>query len=149
VHDAGLKDRPASPQNVYRANLAAQASSARTCARLICGSKPDPLWVYNPLRPKRTFAAKARKPDFQPCFTLATLFQNRAIMSVKSLLLLCTCVLTLSGCLQNDTQRGLAGAAGGAVIASATGGSAVTGAVVGGAAGYFCRDLNIPGCRNN
>ncbi|WP_323784240.1 twin-arginine translocation signal domain-containing protein [Leisingera sp.] len=44
---------------------------------------------------------------------------------------------------------GVAGAAGGAVISSATGGSPVTGAVVGGAAGYFCRDLNVPGCRNN
>ena len=42
----------------------------------------------------------------------------------------------------------IAGAAGGAVISGATGGSPVTGAVIGGAAGYFCRDLNVPGCRN-
>lgn len=64
--------------------------------------------------------------------------------------LLLSMVLTggLSGCLANDTERGLAGAAGGAVIAGATGGSPVTGAVVGGAAGYFCRDLNVPGCQN-
>jgi hypothetical protein len=55
----------------------------------------------------------------------------------------------LSGCLANDTERGIAGAAGGAVIAGATGGSPLTGAVVGGAAGYLCRDLNVPGCRNN
>jgi osmotically inducible lipoprotein OsmB len=34
------------------------------------------------------------------------------------------------------------------VIAGATGGNAVTGAVIGGAGGYFCRDLNVPGCRN-
>lgn len=55
----------------------------------------------------------------------------------------------LTGCLANDTERGLVGAAGGAVIADATGGSPLTGAVIGGAAGYFCRDLNVPGCVNN
>lgn len=68
-------------------------------------------------------------------------------MPMRTLLLMSTLALTLSGCLANDTERGLAGAAGGAVIAGATGGSPVTGAVVGGAAGYFCRDLNVPGCR--
>jgi len=57
-------------------------------------------------------------------------------------------LIGLSGCLENDAQRGLAGAAGGAVISGATGGSPITGAVVGGAAGYFCNDLNVPGCRN-
>ncbi|WP_127901753.1 hypothetical protein [Solirhodobacter olei] len=57
--------------------------------------------------------------------------------------------VSLSGCLQNDTQRGVAGAVGGAAIAGATGGSMATGAVIGGAAGVFCRDLNVPGCRNN
>ncbi|MBN8631906.1 MAG: hypothetical protein J0L76_13745 [Rhodobacterales bacterium] len=51
--------------------------------------------------------------------------------------------LTLSGCLDTDTERGLAGAAGGAVIADVTGGNAVTGAVVGGAAGVFCDDLGV------
>ncbi|NEY90459.1 hypothetical protein [Tabrizicola oligotrophica] len=54
--------------------------------------------------------------------------------------------LGLTGCLANDTERGLVGAAGGAVIADATGGSPLTGAVIGGAAGYFCRDLRVPGC---
>jgi osmotically inducible lipoprotein OsmB len=54
----------------------------------------------------------------------------------------------LSGCLGSDTERALAGAAGGAVIADVAGGSALTGAAIGGAAGYFCRDLNVPGCRN-
>lgn len=54
-------------------------------------------------------------------------------------------VATLAGCLQTDTQRGLAGAAGGALIADATGNSALTGAVVGGAAGVFCDDAGI--CR--
>jgi osmotically inducible lipoprotein OsmB len=70
-------------------------------------------------------------------------------MTIKSFALFSIVAISLSGCLANDTERGLAGAAGGAVIAGATGGSPVTGAVVGGAAGYFCRDLNIPGCRNN
>jgi osmotically inducible lipoprotein OsmB len=53
--------------------------------------------------------------------------------------------LVLPGCLTTDTERGLAGAAGGAVIADATGGNALTGAVVGGAAGVFCDDLGV--CR--
>ncbi|MFN6924753.1 MAG: hypothetical protein ACK4P8_03810 [Tabrizicola sp.] len=53
--------------------------------------------------------------------------------------------LMLSGCLTTDTERGLAGAAGGAVIADLTGGNAVTGAVIGGAAGVFCDDLGV--CR--
>ncbi len=69
-------------------------------------------------------------------------------MHLKFILLL-PVLFALGGCLQNDSQRGLAGAAGGAVIASATGGSPVAGAVIGGAAGFFCRDLNVPGCRNN
>ncbi len=68
-------------------------------------------------------------------------------MYTKPILLLA--VLTgLSGCLANNTERGVAGAAGGAVISSVTGGSPVTGAVIGGAAGYFCNDLNVPGCKN-
>ncbi|AZL60096.1 hypothetical protein EI545_15415 [Tabrizicola piscis] len=58
---------------------------------------------------------------------------------------LLTCALALSGCLNTDTERGLAGAAGGAVIADATGGSALTGALIGGAAGVFCDDAGI--CR--
>ncbi len=57
---------------------------------------------------------------------------------------------TLAGCdyLDNDTERGLAGAATGAVVAGALGGSALTGAVIGGAAGVFCDDLNVQGCIN-
>ena len=70
-------------------------------------------------------------------------------MSLRSLVLLSVSAMALGGCLANDTERGLAGAAGGAVIAGAAGGSPVAGAVVGGAAGYFCRDLNVPGCINN
>jgi osmotically inducible lipoprotein OsmB len=51
----------------------------------------------------------------------------------RKTILLVPLLLGLAGCLENDLQRGVAGAAGGAVISSATGGSAVTGAVVGGA----------------
>lgn len=54
-------------------------------------------------------------------------------------------VASLAGCLDNDTERGLAGAAGGAIVADAFGGNALTGAVVGGAAGVFCDDAGI--CR--
>lgn len=53
----------------------------------------------------------------------------------------------LSGCMEDNAQRGIMGAAGGAVVAGAAGGNPVSGAVIGGAAGYFCKDLNIPGCR--
>jgi osmotically inducible lipoprotein OsmB len=67
---------------------------------------------------------------------------------MKSILLISALSLSLSGCLASDTERGLAGAAGGAVVGEVTGGNPVTGAVIGGAAGYFCRDLNVPGCRN-
>ena len=49
----------------------------------------------------------------------------------------------LAGCLENDAERGVVGAAGGAVGADAIGGNALTGAVVGGAAGVFCDDAGI------
>ncbi|MCA8867260.1 MAG: hypothetical protein KDA67_01255 [Rhodobacteraceae bacterium] len=69
-------------------------------------------------------------------------------MPIKNILLLIPVVFSLSGCLGSNTERGVAGALGGAVIAGSTGGSPVTGAVIGGAAGYFCKDLNVPGCKN-
>ncbi len=59
-------------------------------------------------------------------------------------------VATVAGCdqlgLNTDAERGLAGAVGGAVVADAIGGDALAGAVIGGAAGAFCDELNIPGC---
>ncbi|MBS3979737.1 MAG: hypothetical protein KGZ77_08085 [Rhodobacteraceae bacterium] len=66
-------------------------------------------------------------------------------MKTVKLFGLLACTFALSGCLTTDTERGLAGAAGGAVIADVTGGNAVTGAVIGGAAGVFCDDLGV--CR--
>jgi hypothetical protein len=57
-------------------------------------------------------------------------------------------VLALAGCLDTRAERTVAGAAGGAIVSDALGGNPVTGAVVGGAAGYFCDELNVPGCRH-
>lgn len=61
------------------------------------------------------------------------------------LAMLTAAALSLTACVDTDAERGLAGAVGGAVIADATGGSALTGAAVGGAAGVFCDDLGV--CR--
>jgi hypothetical protein len=53
-----------------------------------------------------------------------------------------TAAFALSAC-DNDAERGLVGAGAGAAVAVATGGSALTGAVLGGAAGVFCDDAGI------
>lgn len=50
-------------------------------------------------------------------------------------------ILSLSACLDNDLQRGLVGAAGGAVAADALGYDPVTGALIGGAAGAVCDEV--------
>ncbi len=55
-------------------------------------------------------------------------------------------VLGLSAC-ETNLQRGAVGAASGAVVAGAVGVDPVTGALIGGAAGYLCKDLNVLGCR--
>lgn len=68
-------------------------------------------------------------------------------MYIRNLLVVGLAAFALSGCLDTDTERGLAGAAGGAVVADALGGNALTGAVVGGAAGVFCDDAGV--CRRN
>jgi hypothetical protein len=52
----------------------------------------------------------------------------------------------LAACFDSDTERGLVGAASGAVIASTTGGNALAGALIGGAAGVVCDDLGV--CKN-
>lgn len=69
-------------------------------------------------------------------------------MPIRSLILVSLICTSLAGCLADNNERGLAGAATGAVIGGAAGGNPVTGAVIGGAAGYFCHDLNVEGCRN-
>jgi len=57
------------------------------------------------------------------------------------LILAAAAIASLSACLDNDLERGLAGAAAGAVISDAVGGDAVTGAIVGGAAGALCDEI--------
>ena len=66
-------------------------------------------------------------------------------MQIKRIVLAVALIAPLAGCLDTDAERGLAGAAGGAVIADATGGSALTGALIGGAGGVFCDDVGV--CR--
>ena len=55
-------------------------------------------------------------------------------------------VLGLAACGDTDLERGISGAAIGAGAATVTGGDAVTGAVIGGAAGVFCDDLTPELC---
>ncbi len=69
-------------------------------------------------------------------------------MPFRSFILVSLLSTSLAGCLADNNERGLAGAATGAVIGGVSGGNPVAGAVVGGAAGYFCHDLNVAGCRN-
>ena len=62
-------------------------------------------------------------------------------------LLMLVSATSLSACLDNDLERGAAGAVGGAVVADALGGDPVTGAIVGGAAGVLCDDVGVNACR--
>lgn len=50
-----------------------------------------------------------------------------------------------TGFIDGDAERGVVGAGAGALISDATGGSATTGALIGGAAGVFCDDAGV--CR--
>ncbi len=52
-------------------------------------------------------------------------------------------VMALVAACESDAERGVAGAAGGALISRATGGDVLTGAIIGGAAGVFCDDAGI------
>ena len=52
-------------------------------------------------------------------------------------------ITALSGCLETDGERALAGAAGGALVADATGNSVATGAAVGALAGVLCDDAGV------
>jgi osmotically inducible lipoprotein OsmB len=56
-------------------------------------------------------------------------------------------LLGLAGCIDTDLERGLAGAAAGALLADAVGGNAFTGALIGGAAGATCDDLGAKACQ--
>lgn len=57
------------------------------------------------------------------------------------LILAATAVASLSACLDSDLERGIAGAAAGAVVADAVGVDPITGAIAGGAAGALCDEL--------
>ncbi len=71
-----------------------------------------------------------------------------AYPTFRTLFLVPVLALGLAGCMETRAERTAVGAVGGAVVAEAVGGNAVTGAVIGGAAGYFCDQLNVPGCRH-
>ena len=62
-------------------------------------------------------------------------------MAKLRLFLVATAVVSLSACLDTDLERGLAGAATGAVIADATGGNVVNGLLIGGAIGATCDEF--------
>jgi osmotically inducible lipoprotein OsmB len=62
-----------------------------------------------------------------------------------TLLVLAVAASALGGCRSTDLQRAAVGAAGGALISDATGGSALVGAAIGGAGGALCDDVNL--CR--
>ena len=68
-------------------------------------------------------------------------------MAIKTLVGAAFVAATLAGCAQySDLERAGAGAAGGALLAGATGGNVLTGVLVGGAAGALCDDVNITIC---
>ncbi len=69
-------------------------------------------------------------------------------MQILKLAAVAALVVPLAGCLENDTERALAGAAAGALIADATDNPVGTGAIIGAGVGAFCDDLNVPGCVN-
>jgi hypothetical protein len=52
-------------------------------------------------------------------------------------------LLALAGCLENDGQRAIAGAAIGAGAASATHNNVLTGAAIGAAGGALCNDVGL------
>jgi osmotically inducible lipoprotein OsmB len=55
----------------------------------------------------------------------------------------------LSACVGSDLERGVGGAAVGALAASATDNDPLIGAAVGGAAGVYCDNLTPQLCQNN
>ncbi|MCI2400766.1 hypothetical protein [Aliiroseovarius subalbicans] len=67
-------------------------------------------------------------------------------MYIKSIAMAAVAAFALAGCQWNDLERAGAGAAAGAVIAGATRGNLLTGAVIGGAAGALCDDVGLEVC---
>ncbi|PCD77498.1 lipoprotein [Pseudothioclava arenosa] len=59
------------------------------------------------------------------------------------LILALVAATALSGCLETDGERALAGAAGGALVADALDANIVAGAAVGALAGTYCDDAGV------
>ncbi|MBT8460442.1 MAG: hypothetical protein KJN60_12300 [Boseongicola sp.] len=68
-------------------------------------------------------------------------------MQKKITLAAIAATFTLAACGDTDLERGVSGAAIGAVTAEVLGGNVVTGAAIGGAAGVLCDDLTPETCR--
>lgn len=64
-------------------------------------------------------------------------------MPIKTWIIAAAAFTALAGCLDNDLERGAAGAATGAVAADIVGGNVVGGALIGGAAGVLCDDAGV------
>jgi osmotically inducible lipoprotein OsmB len=67
-------------------------------------------------------------------------------MKKTTMVLALLSMMGLTACLNDDVSCGIAGAAGGAVLADALGGDALVGAAVGGAAGALANDVNPNVC---
>ncbi|HHL20813.1 MAG TPA: hypothetical protein ENJ52_04720 [Aliiroseovarius sp.] len=68
-------------------------------------------------------------------------------MRIRTLPAFMLLAATLAACSNwTDLERAGAGAAGGAALAAVTNGNVLAGAVIGGAAGALCDDLNVDAC---
>ena len=67
-------------------------------------------------------------------------------MQFKTIALAACAAFALAGCQWNDMQRAGAGAVAGAVVAEATKGNLITGAVIGAGAGALCDDVGLALC---
>ncbi|WP_421701179.1 hypothetical protein [Aliiroseovarius sp.] len=67
-------------------------------------------------------------------------------MQFKTIAMAACAAIILAGCQWNDMQRAGAGAAAGAVVARATNGNLITGAVIGAGAGALCDDVGLEIC---
>ena len=67
-------------------------------------------------------------------------------MQIAKIFLGACALVALAGCQWNDLERAGAGAATGAVVASATNGNLLTGAIIGAGAGALCDDVGVGFC---
>lgn len=68
-------------------------------------------------------------------------------MQAKHLSLIAVLGFAIAACGNSDLERGLTGAAAGAVTAKVVGADPVVGAAIGGAAGALCDNAGVAGCR--